>query len=72
MKREEFEKLVSLASATSPNKNLVLMGGCALNCVANYIALKYFDNVWIMPAPGDAGSSLGAALDKKVISVITD
>jgi|TARA_B100001250_G_scaffold29152_2_gene23922 carbamoyltransferase len=63
---EEFEKLVSLASATSPNKNLVLMGGCALNCVANYIALKYFDNVWIMPAPGDAGSSLGAALDKKV------
>ena len=38
------------------------MGGCALNCVANNIALKYFDDVWIMPAPGDSGSSLGAIL----------
>ena len=40
--------------------NLVLMGGCALNCSANHIARKYFENVWIMPNPGDAGSSLGA------------
>jgi carbamoyltransferase len=38
------------------------MGGCALNCVANNIALQYFKNVWVMPNPGDAGSSLGAVL----------
>lgn len=43
-----------------PSDNLVLSGGCALNCVANNIALQYFKNVWIMPNPGDAGSSLGA------------
>lgn len=42
--------------------NLVLMGGCALNCVANHIAYKLFKNVWIMPNPGDAGSSVGAVL----------
>jgi carbamoyltransferase len=36
------------------------MGGCALNCLANRLADKYFDNVWIMPNPGDAGSSIGA------------
>tara|TARA_R110001606_G_scaffold214135_1_gene361965 strand:- start:534 stop:1202 length:669 start_codon:yes stop_codon:yes gene_type:complete len=40
------------------------MGGCALNCSANHIAYEYFDNVWIMPNPGDAGSSVGAVLAK--------
>jgi carbamoyltransferase len=41
--------------------NLVYMGGVALNCLANRDLGKYFDDVWIMPNPGDAGSSLGAA-----------
>jgi len=45
-------------------KNLCLAGGVALNCVANGIILKekIFDNIWIQPAAGDAGGSLGAAL----------
>jgi len=43
------------------SKNLVYMGGVALNCVANGRIGPYFDNIWIMPNPGDAGSSLGAA-----------
>ena len=38
------------------------MGGCALNCVANSLAHKQFDNVWIMPNPGDAGSAIGCVL----------
>lgn len=46
------------------NRNLVLMGGCALNCSANYLAKKYFNDVWIMPNPGDAGSAIGAVLAK--------
>ena len=51
----EFLKLVEQC----PKKNLVIMGGCALNCVANS---KIKDkNIWIMPSPGDAGSALGAA-----------
>ena len=41
--------------------NLVYMGGVALNCVANRNLGEYFENIWIMPNPGDAGSSLGAA-----------
>lgn len=45
----------------SPNKNLVYMGGVALNCLANRILGEYFDRIWIMPNPGDAGSSLGCA-----------
>jgi len=44
------------------SKNLVLMGGCALNCSANSIAYEFYDNVWIMPNPGDAGSAVGAVL----------
>ena len=41
--------------------NLVFMGGCALNSSANTMLWNIFDDVWIMPNPGDAGSSLGAA-----------
>ncbi len=45
-------------------KNLCLAGGVALNCVANGKILKekIFDNIWVQPAAGDAGGSLGAAL----------
>ncbi len=45
-------------------KNLCLAGGVALNCVANgkILKKKIFDNIWIQPAAGDAGGSLGAAL----------
>ncbi len=45
-------------------KNLCLAGGVALNCVANGKIYKsnLFDNIWIQPASGDAGGSLGAAL----------
>ena len=45
-------------------KNLCLAGGVALNCVANgkILKQKIFDNIWIQPAAGDAGGSLGAAL----------
>ena len=44
--------------------NLCLAGGVALNCVANgkILKSKIFDNIWIQPAAGDAGGSLGSAL----------
>ena len=44
--------------------NLCLAGGVALNCVVNGKILKekIFDRVWVQPAAGDAGGSLGAAL----------
>ena len=44
--------------------NLVLAGGVALNCVANgkLKSSGIFKNIWIQPAAGDAGGSLGAAL----------
>ena len=45
-------------------RHLVLAGGVALNCVANGILQRerIFDDLWIQPAAGDAGGSLGAAL----------
>jgi carbamoyltransferase len=45
-------------------KNLVLAGGVALNCVGNGRILREgpFDDLWIQPASGDAGGALGAAL----------
>lgn len=45
-------------------KKLCLAGGVALNCVANGRILREgpFDDLWIQPAAGDAGGSLGVAL----------
>jgi carbamoyltransferase len=43
------------------SNNLVYMGGVALNCLANRHLGEFFEKIWIMPCPGDAGSSLGAA-----------
>ena len=53
----------SLAAETGA-RSLCLAGGVALNCVANGKVLRdgRFENVWVQPAAGDAGGSLGAAL----------
>jgi carbamoyltransferase len=58
---ELIQNVIHRAQQTGWSNNLVYMGGVALNCSANRNLGKYFDNIWIMPCPGDAGSSLGAA-----------
>ena len=57
-------KLANTLKKETGLKNLCLSGGVALNCVANGKLMKegIFENIWIQPASGDAGSSLGAAL----------
>jgi len=62
---EIFSGLVEYCSRKYKSKNLVVMGGCALNCKANSSATTYYDRVWIMPNPGDAGSSIGDVLANK-------
>jgi carbamoyltransferase len=57
-----LERILQFALTKTSSRNLVLMGGCALNCAANHLVYKYFQNVWIMPAPGDNGSAIGAVL----------
>ncbi len=61
---EIFLKLCRHAKELTKKKNICLAGGVALNCVANGKLLKekIFENIWIQPAAGDAGGSLGAAL----------
>ena len=54
-------EFMKYAKQITGKDNLVFMGGCALNCSANTMLWSIFKNVWIMPNPGDAGSSLGAA-----------
>lgn len=58
---ERLVNFMAMAQKLTGKRNLVFMGGCALNCSANTMLWKMFDDVWIMPNPGDAGSSLGAA-----------
>jgi carbamoyltransferase len=58
---EEIYKVMQRARAFGWSRNLVYQGGVALNCLANRNLNEYFENIWIMPCPGDSGSSLGAA-----------
>ena len=57
-------KLTKSLSKEFKSENLCMAGGVALNCVANGKIIKnnVFKNIWIQPAAGDAGGSLGAAL----------
>ncbi len=62
---EAILNLTGVLSREFKMKNLCLAGGVALNCVANSKILRqgHFQNIWIQPAAGDAGGSLGAALN---------
>ena len=53
--------VISKARMLGGSKNLVYGGGVALNCLANRLLGEFYDNIWIIPNPGDAGSSLGAS-----------
>jgi len=57
-------KLITSLSQEIKSENLCMAGGVALNCVLNGKILKnnIFKKIWIQPAAGDAGGSLGAAL----------
>ena len=58
---QEIYKVMQRAQAFGFSSNLVYQGGVSLNCLANRKLGDYFEKIWIMPCPGDAGSSLGAA-----------
>jgi len=53
-----FKKVPKLVPETN---NICYSGGVALNCVANSLVVQEYPNLWILPNPGDAGSSLGCA-----------
>lgn len=53
--------VMAIAMRLGKSRNLVYGGGVALNCAANAMLSAFFDNIWILPNPGDAGNSLGAA-----------
>jgi len=61
---EIMMRIVRHAHRLTGQKNLVLAGGVALNCVGNGRIQREgpFENIWIQPAAGDAGGALGAAL----------
>ena len=57
-------RIANNAYKISGCENLCLAGGAALNCVANGKLLREgpFKNIWVQPAAGDAGGSIGAAM----------
>ncbi|OUV52444.1 MAG: hypothetical protein CBC73_05600 [Flavobacteriales bacterium TMED113] len=62
--QKDFEKWMTEFILRCDHKNIVLTGGCALNCVANYEYLKYLPKgvkLYIEPVSGDAGTAIGLA-----------
>jgi carbamoyltransferase len=67
VQRRLEEVLLDLArwlQARTGDRNLVMAGGVALNCVANSRIWREgpFERVWVQPAAGDSGTALGAAM----------
>ena len=60
---EVMLELADWLRAETGQTRLALAGGVALNCVANSRLFEFgpFDDVWVQPAAGDAGTALGAA-----------
>ncbi len=61
------ERVIELATwlhQRTGMRNLCMAGGVALNCVMNSAVMRQtpFEQIWVQPAAGDAGTSLGAAL----------
>lgn len=61
---EIIKRMARHTRKVTGEKNLVLAGGVALNCVANGELIRegIFENIWVQPAAGDSGGALGAAL----------
>jgi carbamoyltransferase len=57
-----LQNIITWCKRYLPSENIVLMGGCALNCSANSALFNTYKHAWIMPNPGDAGSAIGAVL----------
>jgi len=64
--QEQVARLIEKAVEMTGNKNVVLSGGYALNCVANYFYLDRLKdlgiNLYVEPVSSDAGTAIGAAL----------
>ncbi|MCU4183096.1 hypothetical protein K6U06_01895 [Acidiferrimicrobium sp. IK] len=62
--QEVILELAVWLHARTGDRRLTMAGGVALNCVANSYLLRHgpFDDIWVQPAAGDAGTALGGAL----------
>jgi predicted NodU family carbamoyl transferase len=59
---EQIALVMKMAQILIPTKNLVYMGGCAMNAKANQQLPGQWNKIWSLPNPGDASSSVGAVL----------
>lgn len=59
---EQADMVMLMARRLSDSRNLVYMGGCAMNSKYNKYLSTQWDNVWTLPSPGDPSSAIGAAL----------
>lgn len=59
---EQADHVMLVARTLSPSKNLVYMGGCAMNSLYNQKLKHQWNDIWTLPNPGDPTSAIGAAL----------
>ena len=59
---DQIAFIMAKAQSLTDSKNLVYMGGCAMNSKANKKEVDNWKGVWSLPIPGDSSSAIGAAL----------
>jgi carbamoyltransferase len=59
---EQVDTVMAIARNTTRSKNLVYMGGCAMNSKYNQRLADQWEGLWSLPSPGDYSSAIGAAL----------
>jgi carbamoyltransferase len=59
---EQVDTVMTIAKNITGSKNLVYMGGCAMNSKYNQRLADRWDGLWSLPSPGDYSSAIGAAL----------
>jgi len=59
---EQIKNIMTEAQILTKSRNLVYMGGCAMNSQANRLFEKNWKGIWSLPNPGDPSSSIGAVL----------
>jgi carbamoyltransferase len=59
---QQIQNIMTEAQILTKSRNLVYMGGCAMNSQANRLFENNWEGIWSLPNPGDPSSSIGAVL----------
>ncbi len=67
---DQVTEIMSMAKEWTQSRNLVFMGGCAMNTKVRKKMENMWDDIWTLYPPGDSSSAIGAVLAEKKFKII--